>query len=101
MALNGRRLVGPRIPYVPLRFRIGNLVQDAEAFLDTGFDGGIAIPAHLSPTERPADGATRWDLADGSEVLAPYYVATVELGELGTLPTIVTVLGEEPLVGRM
>jgi predicted aspartyl protease len=101
VALDGQRLVSPRFPYLPLRFRIGNHVREVEAFLDTGFDGGVAIPAYLSPTDRSADGATRWELADASEVLAPYYVATVEFSELGTLPTVVTVLGDEPLVGRM
>src|SRR5437588_193848 len=47
-----------------------------------------------------AVGETSWILADGSEVFAPYYLGTVQLGDVGSYPALVATLGDEPLIGR-
>jgi hypothetical protein len=45
----------------------------------------------------------RWTLADGSTVLAPSYLGRVEvadLGDKGTFAAVISVLGDEPIIGR-
>jgi predicted aspartyl protease len=71
-----------------------------EALLDTGFDGDIVVPTGFVASRFHADGHLRWTLADGSSVLAAYYVGSVRLGKLGPFPALVTVLGNEALIGR-
>ena len=42
-------------------------------------------------------------VADGSTVLAPSYLGRVEvaeLGDAGTFPAVISVLGDEPILGR-
>lgn len=89
----------PRFPYLAVRIEVGQRDATVEALLDTGFDGDVAVPPGLVTNGHPPDGHSRWTLADGSSVLVPYYVGTVELAGLGPFPAVVIVLGDEPLVG--
>jgi hypothetical protein len=58
------------------------------------------FPKCFLPADIPPRGHLRWTLADGSAVLAPYYLGTIRVGALGPFPALVTVLGDEPLIGR-
>jgi hypothetical protein len=48
----------------------------------------------------PPDGYLPWALADGTEVLAPAYSGTVQVGRMPPIPAVVVMLGVEPPVGR-
>jgi len=100
-----QRVVGPRFPYLSLRVSSvpsRNPVEiEAEAFVDTGFDGDLIIPAALIPDSPLPDGYLTWRLGDGSDVVAAYYVGTVEIvGLPGSFPAVVSILGDEAIVGR-
>ena len=41
-------LTSSRFPYVPVRWQVGQQIYEAEALLDTGFGGGIAVPPYFS-----------------------------------------------------
>lgn len=92
-------IVSRRFPYLPIRLEIRLEEHDLEALLDTGFDGDVVVPRALVASRFPPDGHIRWTLADGSGLLAPYYVGTVRVGQLPPISAVVTVLGDEPLVG--
>lgn len=95
------RLVSSRFPYLPIRIRFRQAEVDVEALLDTGFDGDVVPPARLiTGGQQPPDGYLRWTLADGSNVLASYSLGTVMVGGFGPFASVVTVLGDEPLVGQ-
>jgi hypothetical protein len=59
-----------RFPHVPIRFELGDVAFDAEALVDTGFDGHVVLPIEFfggDELPRP-HGYTPWQLADGSIV---------------------------------
>ena len=94
------RLVGSRFPYLPLQLQFGSTLLDIEALLDTGFDGDIVLPRRVLPHGLvPAATSTDWRLADGSRVSVEEYYATVRFGPLGRFGAVVTILGNEPLIG--
>ena len=99
MALTNR-LTNDRFPYIPLRLTVKDRTFRTEALLDTGFDGDAIVPAGLIGQDTQPDSYVTWTLADGSTVLAASYLGSVELEGLGRYPVLVSVLGDEPLVGR-
>ena len=100
MAMNSPRLISSRFPYLPIHLEVRRGIHDLEALLDTGFDGDVALPPELIINGEPADGHQRWKLADGSTVLAPYYVGTAHLGNTEVAGILVTAIGDEPIIGR-
>lgn len=94
------RIESSHFPYLPLRVAIRNQRYQVEALMDTGFDGHVIIPRDLFGNGTPADGRLAWTLADGTRVLAPYYLGSVRIGTVEVAPVLVSVLGDEPLVGR-
>jgi predicted aspartyl protease len=97
-----RRLISFRFPYLRLRLSFGGAETsiEADALVDTGFDGDIAVPPTYVPTGLLPDGFTRWGLADSSQVRTPSYVAWVSLENLGTYRVAVVASGDEVMVGR-
>jgi len=95
---NGQ-IASPRFPYVLSHIQIRTKSADIEALLDTGYDGDVAVPADFVAGIGPPDGFSRWVLADGSPVLVPYFIGTVQLAGLGPFPALVIVLGDKTLVG--
>ncbi len=95
-----RRLESTRFPYLPVHISVGRRSVQVEALVDTGFDGHVALPAHLLADSEQPDLYVTWALADGSEVLAPAFVGTVHLGDFDPFSVLVTTIGDEPLVGR-
>jgi predicted aspartyl protease len=94
-----------RFPYLQVRVQIGSPRQvdqelQFEALVDTGFDGGISVPSSLVDASIAPDIQLRLFLADGSELPAPAYLATVRIGVLPPVMTLLIALGDEPLLGR-
>jgi predicted aspartyl protease len=94
------RFTSSRFPYLPVHLRVRQLNAAVQGVLDTGFDGDVAVPVSLIPNGELPDGYLPWAMADGSEVLAPAYDATVQVASFAAFPAVVIALGEEPLVGR-
>lgn len=94
------QLVSPRFPFLPITIRIRQHEETVEALLDTGFDGHVVVPRSLVANGHPPNGHLQWTLADGSTVLAPYYLGTIRVGTFGPFSAMITALGDEPLIGR-
>jgi clan AA aspartic protease len=98
--------VSSRFPYVSIRVIIRQTLAsnqqslDLEAMVDTGFDGGVVIPSDLLDPALTPVRQLPWSLADGSEVLLPAFLGSVQIGNLPPVTTIVMPLGDEPLIGR-
>jgi len=94
-----------RFPYLRVVIEIGTPQRieqtlDVEALVDTGFDGSVMLPPRtIDPSIRP-DTRLDWTLADGSSIRTPAYLATVRIGALAPVVTVVIALGDEPLLGR-
>jgi predicted aspartyl protease len=95
-----QRVVSARFPYLTLHLFVRNLSEEVEALLDTGFDGDVTVPDAFVRTEELPDFHIRCTLADGSGVVVPAYLGEVSLNTLGRFPIVVTILGDESLVGR-
>ena len=91
-------LTSSRFPYVPIRWQVGQQTHQADALLDTGFDGGIAVPPTFLE-EQAADLYQRWTLADGRQVQAAVFRGTVQLGTFHPKPTYIVALGDEHIIG--
>jgi clan AA aspartic protease len=74
--------------------------EEVQALLDTGFDGFVIVPPDLIADREPPDAQLQYALADGSIVTASVYRGTVQVGSLGPFRVIVTLLGDEPIIGR-
>jgi predicted aspartyl protease len=95
-----QRLISTHVPYLPLTLTIQGRTETIEAFLDTGFDGDGVVPPDLVTASDTPDGYLQWTLADGSRVQAAAYLGTLQIGSFSSFPAVVTVLGDEPIVGR-
>jgi clan AA aspartic protease len=89
-----------RFPYIRLQVEVRGHRHDVEALIDTGFDGFMAVPPELLANGQPADDYYSWTLADGSRVVTPVYLGTVQIGDLAEVPAVIAALGDEPLIGR-
>lgn len=94
------RLESERFPYLPLRLEVRNRTYAVEALIDTGFAGYVAVAAELLADGEPPDDYHAWILADGAQVVAPFYLGAVHVGDIGSFPAAITALGDEPIVGR-
>jgi predicted aspartyl protease len=105
MAMDEQRVVSIRFPYVPVRLRLqqdhtSGQEANLDALVDTGFDGDVVVPPDVVTGGAPPAVYLPWILADGSEVVAPAYLGILWLGGLDPIDVLVTVLGDEPIVGR-
>jgi len=94
-----------RFPYIALHFQIGDqrapaFEFDVEPLVDTGFDGGLAVPQGLIPDTIAPVGRSTWYLADGTAIVVSSYFAYVTIGHLPPVPTAVITLDSDPLLGR-
>lgn len=86
-------------PYISVTIHVRGQTISAEALLDTGFDGVIAVPTgSLAALGRPSL-YRRWSLADGSQVVTPTCVGEVQIAGHERFPAAITELGSEVLVG--
>ena len=93
-------VISTHFPYLPLTLTVRERTEPVEALLDTGFDGDVVVPHGLITNGKPPDGYLHWTLADGSTVQAPAYLGTITIGPFGPFEAVITVLGDEPIVGR-
>jgi predicted aspartyl protease len=94
------RLISEHFPYLPMELSIRGARWNVEAFVDTGFDGGLIIPDDFLPAAIRPSGRLRWRMADGRWIEVPSYAGLVRLGSLITVRVVVTMFGDEILVGR-
>jgi predicted aspartyl protease len=96
------RLVTPAYPYVEIAFVIDTFRSPTVlAYVDSGFDGYLLVPAAQSVLFGPSQFSTSWELGDGSVVQAQEYRGEVQVVGLPlTVPARITFLGEEYLLGR-
>ena len=89
-------------PYLELEFTIGVFqAPTILAYVDTGFDGYLIIPAAQTVLLGPSQFSAPWELGDGSIVQAQKYRGDVRVSSLAVaIPARITLLGEEYLVGR-
>jgi predicted aspartyl protease len=95
-------VVTPAYPYLELEFTIGAFRSPTIlAYVDTGFEGYLIIPAAQTVLLGPSQFSAPWELGDGSIVQAQEYRGDVHVSSLvATIPARITLLGEEYLVGR-
>ena len=92
-------MTSSRFPYVAFHVQVRQHSLDAEGLVDTGFDGGLAVPPTLLENVGPPDAYELWQPVVGPPILAPTYRATFQIDALGPFPVAVTALGDEILVG--
>jgi predicted aspartyl protease len=94
------RLESERFPYLPLQLVVRDQTYVIEALIDTGFDGDVAVPPEALADGEPPDDYQRWILADGSQVVAAFYIGAVTLGGAVSFAAAITALGDEAIIGR-
>lgn len=99
MALTDR-VVSAHFPFLPLTVTVRGQTETVEALVDTGFDGDVVIQGGLITDSQSPDGYLAWTLGDGSVAQAPAYLGTAQIGHFGPYDAVITVLGDEPIVGR-
>ena len=92
------QLTSSRFPFLPIRLEVRQETYEDEALLDTGFDGGMAVPPFLLAGQAP-DWYQLWTLADGSHVTTPVYRGVVGLGNFQPITILVVALGDEWIIG--
>jgi predicted aspartyl protease len=98
MAMN-QGVISSRFPYIPIRFQVRLHTYEMEALVDTGFEGGIAVPPSLLENLGPPDGYELWAPVVGTPVLADVYYGSFQVDALGPFPVAITALGDEVLIG--
>jgi predicted aspartyl protease len=92
-------------PYVTVRIQIGGAQAveqdiDLEPLVDTGFDGGVAVPRNaIDPSITPYT-LLPWKLADETEIYTPAYLGYAQIGQLQPVATLIIALGEGSHLGR-
>ena len=92
------QLTSSRFPFLPVRLEVHQVLYEDEALVDTGFDGGMAVPPILLTGLVP-DWYHLWTLADGSQVPAPVYRGVVRLGDFQPISVPIVALGDECIIG--
>jgi predicted aspartyl protease len=86
-----------------LRLRVRGLfgILEIDAFVDTGFNGGISLPISAAvPLGLVLVGAVRTQLADGSEVEDFVFHGWAQIADLPEVPTeVIVTLSGDPLIG--
>jgi predicted aspartyl protease len=86
-----------------LRLRVRGLfgTLEIDAFVDTGFNGGISLPISAAvPLGLVLVGAVRTQLADGSEVEDFVFHGWAQIADLPEVPTeVIVTLSGDPLIG--
>lgn len=93
-------LISSHFPYLQATLQVSNRSFKAEVLIDTGFDGHITIPPEMILNGKSPDGYLPWTLANGENVRAPYFLGKIRIGKFKPIDVLITVLGDEPLIGR-
>lgn len=88
-------------PYLRIRLQVRSHMDTVSAYIDTGFDGYLAVPAEHGKKLGPGDYVSRWEMADNSFALAKEYLGMVWIdGIQKEIFARITCLGDEFLLGR-
>lgn len=93
-------LVSDEFPIIPIVIDVNSIKRQFGAVLDTGFDGGVIVPADFAAQAGTPDGYMMFTLADGSQAGGVAFVGTVTIDNVGSFPSEIVALGDECLVGR-
>ena len=95
-------VVTPAYPYVEVEFAVGAFRSPMVlAYVDTGFDGYLIIPATQTSLIGPPQFFAPWELGDGSVVQTQEYRGDILVSGLNiSIPARTTLIGEEYLLGR-
>lgn len=100
MAINDRRIVSRRVPYIPVTVTTdSSLSIDAEALVDTGYTGFVVVPVGSFTNSKPATHRVTLRLADDFPVTASAYRGELRVGATRLAPVLITELGNETIVG--
>jgi hypothetical protein len=93
-----------RFPYLPVHLTIGNPLYpdfqlDIEAYIDTGFDGGLIVPPSMIPDRVHPAGEMDCQLADGSTIRTAAYRGFVSVGSLQPMPAMILTIPGRALLG--
>jgi predicted aspartyl protease len=93
--------VSSHSPYIAVRIRIQDFILETEAFVDTGFDGGILLPPLRLLDLAPTNLLRTFTLGDGRAVPLPAYRGQLEVVGIATsIETIIAIGAPEILLGR-
>jgi len=93
-------------PYLPIHVYVGSNLRRPEfefyiePLVDTGFDGGLAVPQRVIPDSVPSIGQSSWSLADGSKIMLPSYIGYVTIGPFQPVPVVIITINGDALLGR-
>jgi predicted aspartyl protease len=94
-------IVSEDYPYVQVQLSVREQQLEAQAYVDTGFDGHVIVPAGYGLVLGLGDYVSRWRLGDGSEVEAEGYLGIAKIVGLPvSIPAKVSCLGDEFIIGR-
>ena len=98
--MNRWPVISERFPLVPVMIEFASAVREAEALLDTGFDGDIVLPAAMIPAGEPVFTTASFRLANESSIHVPVFRAATVVGGSRVRPTFVAAVGSVPMIGR-
>lgn len=87
-------------PYLRVTINVLRRSLKLEVLVDTGFDGDIVVPSKMIMNGQPPSGHSRFILADGSLVFAPYFIGSIKIGKYRPIGVSISCLGDQPLIGR-
>ena len=92
-------LTSDRYPYVEILIEIGTWSFIEHAYIDTGFEGGILIPAYLWHEILASYIDSPLQVADGEVVLAPNWNGAVQIAN-ARFRVEIYAMGRRFLLGR-
>lgn len=93
-------LISSHFPYLQVTLQVSNRSFKTEALIDTGFDGDVTVPPKMILNGKLPEGSLPWTLANGKKVNTPYFIGKIRIGKFKPITVLITVLGDEPLIGR-
>lgn len=88
-------------PYITLQLSVGSYSLSFDAYVDSGFEGHVIVPANLAENFGMPLLVSTWVLADGKAIHAPEYLGRVAVPDIDFEAVVrVACLGEEFLLGR-
>lgn len=88
-----------RFLFIEIWFGVRDFEKQVFAYIDTGFDGFLIVPAELSKSFGKADLVSVWELGDGSLAEGLYYLGEVRvIGIPDIIPAQITCRGNEFII---
>ncbi|MBM2826966.1 MAG: hypothetical protein HW403_1030 [Dehalococcoidia bacterium] len=87
-------------PYLQISWRVRDVEQEGLAYVDTGFDGHLAIPESAAGLLGLPDLLIPYRLASNQQVSAPAYAGSITLLGWSLLPATIIAMGSEMILGR-